>query len=342
MLQTPFCAENQKPRFALEVAPAIVRHFQSCFHTLRTANMIPSTFRQLVLARVRHEDVADHVPWRLHDKRKCYDFCADLEIATAQVYQSVSTVMEIDFDRLPYQFVLKPTTGHSSQGIMVLIRDPANNRYYNLLDRRHYTRQQIMRFQSDYFKKHSFKESYRLIAEELLIPENGQAQIPYDYKCYAFGGRVELIVQKNVNTRPYECHWFDGHWQSLPINTVIDWSKDPAGIAWAVQAGLAEKKNQDSPKKQSQASPGIPIPTEGKPVIPDCREDIVRTAGLVSRKVQSPFCRIDLYATSRGCVIGEVTFAPGGPWAGSAYFTDMWDQRLGQLWRRSVMTVGHT
>ncbi len=48
----------------------------------------------------------------------------------------------------------------------------------------------------------------------------------------------------------------------------------------------------------------------------------------ISAKLCYPFIRVDLYDTSRGPVVGELTPGPGRRYA----FSPQWDARLSQRW----------
>src|SRR5699024_1476278 len=67
--------------------------------------------------------------------------------------------------------------------------------------------------------------------------------------------------------------------------------------------------------------PSIPVPAS-LPRMVDVAEHLSRAIGL-------PFCRVDLYDTSRGIVLGEITRAPSG---GNERFVRAHDELLGERW----------
>ena len=123
--------------------------------------MAAQSFKERISARIGHRDPSDRVPWHLHDKRKCYALAADLSIQTAKVYQCAREISEIDFERLPFQFVLKPTTGHSTKGMMALLKDVTEDRYFNILNQQFYSLEQVVALQEEFRLSNPFKESYR-------------------------------------------------------------------------------------------------------------------------------------------------------------------------------------
>jgi len=276
------------------------------------------SFREKIAQRIHHVEPAEKVPWHLHDKRKCYAFCESVGAPTAKVFQMKRRAGELDLAKLPPRFVVKPTTGHSMRGVMMLTREGLNGRFLDVLRQRHIDTAAVVREQDAFLEQSPFKESYRVMAEEFLLPEGGGHTAPADYKLYTFGGQVGLIIGKDINRRPHEYAWFDGDWNALSPDDVINWDRARFAIEWAVRPGIV----RDTP-----AGPRL---GEGDATAPQCAERMIELATMISNELATPFCRVDLFATDRGAVVGEITLAPGNVEANC--FSDEWDAMLGAMW----------
>ncbi len=241
-----------------------------------------------------------NVPWFVGDKNAAYDFAAQNGVSTPQLYRLFDTPDQFRDEDFPERFVVKPKGLHSSQGVMIL-RRTAPGEYFDSLGRRTITEAQIRTEQAGWFAKNKFKSSYKLMVEEKLIGENGADEIPYDYKLYMFQGINGLIIQYNRNTKPPTAAWFGRDWSPLVPDETFD-------SEWT-------------------------IVRPGPPVRPDCAVQMLEDARRLSIALPTPFVSVDMYATTRGPVLGELTLAPGGPYYGKQYrFKQHFDQALGILW----------
>jgi len=63
---------------------------------------------------------------------------------------------------------------------------------------------------------------------------------------------------------------------------------------------------------------------------------MLHLASSVSIASQTPYVSVDCFSTTNGPLVGELTFASGGPYFGGMYvFKSEWDEFLGSLWRQS-------
>ena len=287
---------------------------------------------------------------------KCYQFCDAKRIRRATVFQCQRDVADLNFDALPDRFVLKPTTGHSAQAIMPLIHDETKGLYFDLLRRTYRSLDDIIAMQRQFQQSNKFKNSYHILAEEMLRPESGRIEIPHDFKLYVFNDGVGLIMQKNVNARPYQCNAYDGDWRRVPLDELFDFERnDAARHHWrraaeqgfvAGLAGGAGAPDASSTPRATRARDASGTPSasgtstntshcriaEGAGLPPTCASEMIDTAQRVQRELNTPFVRVDVYATLNGCVVGELTLAPGGLWAGAECFSAAWDRHLGERW----------
>lgn len=291
-------------------------------------------FSQRIRDRVKHTEPSEQVPWYVHDKVKCYRFCDAVGVKRATVFQCQRKVTDLNFDALPDRFVLKPTTGHSAQAIMPLIKDVLKGLYFDLMKRTYRSLDDIVAIQQAFCDRNRFKDSYHILAEEMLLPESGRVEIPHDFKVYVFRDGVGLIMRKNVNARPFQCNAFDSEWRPVPLEELFDFERSEAAkrhLNLAVEQGFVSDTVNVAANVNANAS-GIPE-GDGRP--PACAAEIVAVARRVLSELSTPFCRIDVYATLRGCVVGELTLSPGGLWAGAECFKEAWDETLGAKWVES-------
>ena len=180
---------------------------------------------------------------------------------------------EIRFAELPDAFVLK--TNHGS-GQNWIVRDKAREderqivrQFREWLAVGHYATSREWPYQG-------MKPA--IVAEELLLDENGQ--VPSDYKLHCFGGKVATIQVDLDRETAHRRNFYDLNWQLLPfIWTEWDGGKPawPNGRAVARPAGL---------------------------------EEMVRVAETLS--ADFPYARIDLFYCGGKVYFGEITFYHGG------------------------------
>lgn len=242
------------------------------------------------------------VPWFLHDKLECARFCEAHSLPFVPILRHFNTPSEISLEGLPTEFVLKPTQLHSAQGVMVLT-EHADGYHEAFLDRVLST-EQIKQLQQEVFDRPELNQRHlsgnRLIIEEKVVDADGYA-IPRDFKAYAFAGRVELILVIDRNTRPHTVQWFDR--QLKPIS---------------------EQRITYNPRKV----------TVGDVDMTEIGPEIVRIGDSASLAVPTPFCRIDLYRSVQGLVVGEITLTPGGLYFGRSYtLSRAYERELALRWR---------
>ena len=131
------------------------------------------------------------------------------------------------------------------------------------------------------------------IVEELLLPADGGLRAIDDFKLYCFGGRVELVVHKRA---------VEGGGSDNSIYT-RDWRP--------VNVGMDDR---DTLVYQA--------PLNGR--------RLVEFAERVAGQLFYPFIRVDVYDSSRGIVLGELTPGPGRRYRlneeWNAYFVQRWHE----------------
>ena len=132
-------------------------------------------------------------------------------------------------------------------------------------------------------------------AEEMLHGPDG-GPIPDDVKCYMFYGEVGHILVRTVGEH--------GNAETIRLKFVDEHGTDYGPVA------VGRKHDPEI-------------------VVPQTLPRMVEVARHLSRAVGLPFCRVDLYDTSKGIVLGEITRAPSG---GNERFLETHDEMLGARW----------
>lgn len=162
---------------------------------------------------------------KLHDRKPEYSEMVDKVSAKEYVAKILGDEMiiptlgiwdnfdEIDFDKLPNQFVLKCT--HDSGGLVVCVDKTK-------LDRKAVKRKIEKSLKSNYYLQHReypYKNvQRRIIAEKFMIDESGTEL--KDYKCMCFNGKCKIIFvcsNRNVIGREVCMDFFDEQWNHLPF-----------------------------------------------------------------------------------------------------------------------------
>lgn len=179
---------------------------------------------------------------------------------------------EIDFEKLPDQFVLKCT--HDSGGL-VICRDKskldtvaARKKIQKCLQRNYYWSSREWPYKN---------VTPRIIAEKYMEDENSACGLT-DYKFFCFNQEPRLIYisQGLENHATASISFFD-----------LDGNKMPFG--------RTDFK-----------------PIEGSLTLPTNFNEMVQTAQELAKMVESPFVRIDLYSILGYVCFSEITFSPCG------------------------------
>ncbi len=179
---------------------------------------------------------------------------------------------EIDFDKLPNQFVLKTNNGGGNTGVVVC-KDKST------LDKK------TAKFRLENSLKYSIYKSYRewpyknvepKIFAEIYMEDDSEFNKGglSDYKFTCFNGNADNVMvccdRQSGDTKFY---FFDKMWNLLPLN-----------------------------KRGKETSPDFKLPK------PDCMNEMFEIAGKLSEGI--PFLRVDLYYINGRPYFGETTFFP--------------------------------
>ncbi|QBH21074.1 hypothetical protein EYC51_17130 [Alcaligenes faecalis] len=169
-----------------------------------------STWKDYLSLRIKGQE--NGVPWFLHDKLKCYDFCSENNIPTVTVYDVFNDPEDITFKNADcMEFVLKPTLESSTKGVMVLRRE--DDGFYDSMKRKSFSFKEIIEYQAEFFKNNKNKGNKIIL--EAKIKDRLPVLIPRDYKAYGFKGEIALILNIDRNTRPGTAVWYDKNFELL-------------------------------------------------------------------------------------------------------------------------------
>lgn len=268
--------------------------------------MADESFRQYVAQSIdsyRHErdlPINKLVRW-LDNKRYSQSFARKLGVRVPEHLGRWTDIGLVPWAEMPNQFVLKPQWGSSNNGVFLLERKGEGVWYDSMRSKTFLQSEIIDEYHSECERFNSIIEA--VMAEERFVQQRREVQVPLDYKMYAFHGRVELIMQRNVNgsrtPKDWKYMYFDRNWETI--------------------------------------EPPLPIINyEEKPILPSHTEELVTVAEVISKSIPRPFIRIDLYDAEGGVGFGELTSHPG---TYKSYFPE-WDKKLGEAWGRALAEIG--
>jgi len=207
---------------------------------------------------------------------------------------------------LPGRFALKPNFASTSIGVL-LLENAGAERFDNLVSGERVHREEIVNACRTVAKKYFSEENLAhatFVVEELLEGLDG-ASPPADVRCYAFQGEIGMILMEHHISGPANAMYFDHNFQ--PFEDL----EERYGVHPAVD-------------HLERIVPALP---------PSNASDILQVARRISTAIPSAFCRIDLYNTPRGIILGELTFFPGTfYYKNRKIMHEMESARLGRMW----------
>ena len=171
----------------------------------------PKTFNE----RILHRNLFDTSPFltQFADKLAVRSYVKD-KVGTAplpQLYWVTSRPCDIPFEKLPAEFVAKPTHG---SGWVRLVSDASK------LDRKDLISTCETWLGQSYYEK-TRERVYRKIVPQILIEEfisPGSGSVPDDYKLYVFGGEVVMIEIVTDRFQAPKSKLFDKSWHEIDIS----------------------------------------------------------------------------------------------------------------------------
>jgi hypothetical protein len=199
----------------------------------------------------------------------------------------------------------------SRAGVMLLYKIAGGMGFWDNMSKRIITAEKIRRRHQTLKEKWEAKRrsSYKFMIQELIVDWKSTARVPLDYKFYTFDGEIGFMVQIDRSHKPPQVAFYGDNFEPLAPdgNLSTSWNK----IA------------------------------EGTHEIPDCKEEMLDVVRRFSRHLRTPFVSLDMYASNRGPILGEITRTPGGPYFGRMWtFSPSFDRELGERWASALRRLG--
>lgn len=267
----------------------------------------PETFRELIHLRRTRRDMR----FRPGNKIKTYGLVQRLGFETPKLFRVYDRASDVSLDDLPEAVVLKPHNLAAMRGVFVLHRIAGAQSWFDAVSQRRLWESDVRAAFVEWEKLalEDKRGDFKIIAEERVVGTHNPSGIPLDYKIYCFDGEPRLIIQIDRNTSPVSIALHD---------------RDFSPWSWSDHVELG----------RGQAQPGDLV----MPANPD---RMLTTVSELSKKLQTPFCRIDMYDAARGVLVGELTPAPGGPYFAKLYaFKPAFDRSLFDSWRAAAERLG--
>ena len=248
----------------------------------------------------RIEGGEKNIPWFLLDKIKLNDFAIKNNISVPKIYNLFNNPDKITLSHIDIgsDVVLKPTKESSTRGVMVLHKK--SDGFYDSLSRKLYSLEEIIQYQKNYFDKNMSKEN-KIILEEKVYDIEEEYIIPRDFKFYMFDGEIALILVIDRNRKPGISLWYDSK-----FNPITD-----------------DRVKCNAPFSRTLSYYTKPLNSE----------KMIEFATNISKLIKTPFASIDIYNSSRGPLLGEVTLTPGGIYHGKHYtLSDAQERLMGYMW----------
>lgn len=161
------------------------------------------------------ESWKDRINWqrKLSNKYNAREFAKMHGVRVAELYWRGREVETIEFDRLPPQFVVRPTFGHSCKMVFLM------NNGVNMLDKTAYSLEELRLYMQ---KALADNPKLEFLIEEFVRNEDGEYVIPNDYKFLMFNGEIASIVRINrLGPKEGFQDFYDENWNVMDNLTVI-------------------------------------------------------------------------------------------------------------------------
>ena len=270
------------------------------YRTFFLDNMLlsPQDFSWKVRWRMRYD--RNPVFIEIQDKYKVKLYAQSHGVRTAETYYVTDHPESIPFDSLPENYVIKATHGcgwnvFCKDGKLYLFEhdDPSSPTRTSL------TQDDCIQLCHAWLKSTYSKKQWayqhivpQIVVEEQLHQHGGGALI--DYRFYTFDGKVEVIQFDSSIYRENESVFFNKNWQEIELSIY---------------------RNR------------IPGPIPAKP---ENLQEMINTAEKLGEGID--FVRVDLYNTTRGVVLGEMTIYPEAGMLNRPTVDKFFNNWLGDQW----------
>lgn len=261
-------------------------------------------YLELLKNRIEGKELG--VPDWMGEKRSIRPFARMIGVRTPKLFFEAS-LDDLPRMAFPDEFVIKPTFASTSIGVK-LLKKTGTGKFQHLVSGEKVDIEEICNeFEaiSERFLGEKRKGSY--VVEQLLRDRSGNFP-PRDIRLYAFQGEIGLIIAEDHFNGPARASYYDENFNLLEDVHEL-YGIDP-------KVEHLEKIVQEP--------------------APENAERILAVARRISVSLPTEFCRIDLYDTAEGVVLGELTFYPGTfYYRNRKLMSEIESQRLGRIWQNS-------
>jgi hypothetical protein len=302
---------DEKPVWEIHAENRRALHYAAPRQCQRSLMRVPQLFTELLHMRFMRRD--PHL--LLGEKMEFSRRAADAGLLCPRQFRLFERVEDLDLRGLPEAFVLKPAELANKRGVMLLQRIGGTTEYHDAMRACRIGEAQIKAefaawdelYRVKGVNLHSIKGTSRLhvIAEERVVDEDPAMQIPLDYKLYAFNGEIRLIYHLNRNVTPTGIYFYDGDFRPYDPDEKLecDWKRVSKDVAR----------------------------------VPKCSGALIESARKMSKALGMAFVRVDLYASRRGALFGEITTTPGAVYQKRSYrFRPEFDAEMGAAWHKAA------
>lgn len=230
---------------------------------------------------MRNDLNSDPVPWHLDDKNTAYDYVKNAGYRVPMHVHTSDPASALEAGKsMGKRFVVKQPNSHSTKGVYILEK-LSNGKFLDLFS--------LKEIDADDIVAIGPEPDYWLTEECIESPVAGRP-LPFDYKVYAFRGRISHVVQIDRNVYPPRIAVFDSAF--IPLRPKLDYWTDP-------ERWLYEHH-----------------------VMPVHAGAILEMASALSSSLDTRFVRVDCFDGPDGPVFGEFTFASGPDDVGMLTYSD--------------------
>ena len=253
--------------------------------------------------RPRHEG---GIPWDLGGKVLSREFFERREYPIPATFAQFHRVSEIDLSALPTPCVLKPTFAHTSAGVFII--EARDDGYYDRFRGRQVNLEQVHREMDRLYTQFGRNEEQVNFVAEEVVEDIGGAAVPIDYKFLMFYDEVGLCIALDRSESPTRIDYWSSDFVPLPPGAVFHPRADMYSLG------------------QSEA--------------PAFMSELAELAVTISKSIPIPMCRVDLYMTPKGPMLGEITLLPGNFYLeDTTVMSAGLSAHLGAMWGRAEQRI---
>lgn len=179
-------------------------------HTILWQDPDSETIRNTQMSRHQPLSEWQNVPlWqrKLSNKSNAREFAILHNCKVADLYWRGSAIDQLNFDKLPAQYVIRPTVGHSCNDVFLMKNG------VNLFDNKRYGTEEICSHLKRILKSNP---QTQFLVEEFLQNEKNEYSILDDYKFYCFNGHIASChIINRFSPKTGYCAFYDEKWTKM-------------------------------------------------------------------------------------------------------------------------------